>query len=285
MGYILLGHGGLELDGGFPEGMGTVAIPAGTTLQCYSDTGQALVYGAKQLDVWEHLATPWPPMDSTNVTYNLTLSSAKELWDEELKNNPSFAGHTLIRAGVDGVPDPIRLCNGTPQTCPTDPRQVAAGRTHTCDGILGTYKGELYWVACTSVEGGDDAVITAARGGTQEDVGLGLNPDQEHDAFSDDGLLEYDVAAADARNQAVLKALDDGEETYFLQGGPVVLIGDGHDNAAIRALYVQDYEQGSIRITKGGMLSSGKLIVTGCPDEAAFEEAIGRISDKSVEFE
>jgi hypothetical protein len=64
-----------------------------------------------------------------------------------------------------------------------------------------------------------------------------------------------------------------------------VLIGDGHDNAAIRALYVQEYEQGSIRITKGGMLSSGKLTVTGCPDEPTFEAAVARISEKSVEFE
>ena len=285
MGYVLLGHGGLELRGGYPDGMGTVAIPSGTTLQCYSDTGQTLVYGAKRLDVWEHLDTPWPPMDSTNVTYNLSLSSAKELWDEELKNNPSFAGHTLIRAGVDGVPDPILLCNGTPTTCPTDPRQVAAGWTHNCDGILGTYKGDLYWVACTVVGGGDEALLTEARGGTQRDVGLGMDPDDEHDAYSRENLLEYDVAAADARNQAVLKALDDGEETYFLQGGSIVLIGDGHDNAAIRALYVQNYVQGSLRIKKGGMLSSGKLIVSGCPDEATFEEAIGRISDKTVEFE
>jgi hypothetical protein len=287
MGYILLGHGGLDLDAGaIPEGMGTVAIPAGTTLQFYSETGQALVYGNKELDLWAQLQTPWPALDSTRVTYNLTLSSAKELWDDELKNHPSFAGNTLIRAGVDGVPDPIKLCNGTVDTCPTDPRQVLAGKTHTCDDVLGTYKGDLYWLACTSIENSAEGeqLATTARGGTQGDVNLGANPDEAHDT-SVAVVLPFDGAAADSRNQAVLKALDDGDETYFLQGGPIVLIGDGHAVAAIQALYLQEYAQGTVRIKKGGMMSSGKLKVSGCPDEAVFEAAVGRISDKSVEFE
>src|SRR5690242_13861882 len=126
MGYVLLGHGGLDIESGvIPDGMEYVAIPAGTTIQFYSDTGQALAYASKQLDVFAVMNKPWPALDSSRVTYNLSLHSAKELWKEELKNNPSFGGHTLIRAGVDGA-DPMLMCTGTPATCPTDPRQIKA---------------------------------------------------------------------------------------------------------------------------------------------------------------
>src|SRR6185295_19914221 len=101
MGYVLLGHGGLDVESGtMPDDMEWVAIPQGTTIQFYSDAGQTLVYGSQELDFFATLTKPWGALDSTNVTYNLTLHSAKELWGEELKNNPSFGGHTLIRAGV-----------------------------------------------------------------------------------------------------------------------------------------------------------------------------------------
>ena len=43
MGIALLGHGELQLEAaGYAEGMGVVAIGAGTTLQAYTDTGQAV---------------------------------------------------------------------------------------------------------------------------------------------------------------------------------------------------------------------------------------------------
>jgi hypothetical protein len=176
MGYVLLGHGGLDVESGtMPADMEWVAIPSGTTLQFYSDTGQTLAYASKQLDLFESMTQPWDALDSTKVTYNLTLHSAKELWPEELKNNPGFAGHTLIRAGVD-EPDPIRLCTGTRATCPTDPRQVASGATHTCSGILGKYAGEIHWLACTVVSG-DQTAVTAARGDAPPDALLGTDPD------------------------------------------------------------------------------------------------------------
>lgn len=179
MGYILLGHGDLNLDASAVQGgMEYVAIPQGTTIQFYADTGQGLVYGSDDLDVWSQLNTPWPALDSTNVTYNLTLYSAHELWADELKNSPDFSGHTLLRAGVD-LPDPTLLCNGTPETCPTDPRQVATGATHTCSGILGLYSGELFWLACTSVKGPAEAqgVVQDALDGRSGQVIIGQDPD------------------------------------------------------------------------------------------------------------
>jgi hypothetical protein len=252
------------------------------------------MYGSADLDVFAALQNPWPPLDSTRVTYNLALTSARELWGEELKNNPSFGGHTLIRAGIDG-PDPMVLCNGTRATCPTDPRQVAQGATHTCTGILATYTGDLFWLACTVVQGTAEqtGLADTARGASPEDVVVGQDPDAAQDYDADPAVRPptsvvpavFDSAAADARNHDVLKALGDGDETHFFQGGGAVLIGDGHSHEALAYLAEHGYGEGTVRITKGGVFSSGKLTVKDSPDQAAFEGAVARISDKDVEFE
>lgn len=150
MGYILLGHGGLDIEPLVtPADMEFVAIPEGTTLQFYADAGQGLLYGSRHLDIWDQLQTPWPALDSTRVTYNLALHHARELLPEDLWDDPQLRGHTLVRPGVDGAADPLRMCTGTAKSCPTEPRAVAAGETHTCDGVLATYHGDLHWLACT----------------------------------------------------------------------------------------------------------------------------------------
>jgi hypothetical protein len=248
MGYILLGHGGLDVDRKRldPE-MEFVAIPAGTTLQFYTDAGQGLVYGARHLDLWEQMQAPWPALDSTRVTYNLTLYSARELWDEELKNNPSFGGHTLVRAGVDGVPDPIRMCTGTRKTCPTDPRQIAGGWKHGCDGILGTYAGDLYWLACSVFENAD-------------------------------------IASVNGDN---VKAVDDGDELPCQVGGFVLLIGDGHDTEhSAYARFQEDQVAGTVTVHKGGFTDPGSLEFKGIPPskEGVVESAVSRFSKKEARF-
>jgi hypothetical protein len=200
MGYVFLGHGALDVDSSvIPQDMEWVAVPQGTTIQFYSDTGQTLMYGSSDLDVWNQLTRQLDPVDPSHVTYNLALSSAKELWAEELKNSPDFAGHTLIRAGVDGVPDPILMCTGhsgkdpddptklEDGACPTDPRQVAAGAKHVCNGILGKYSGEMFWMACTEVVNAgpkEQAAVDTARGAAPKQVVVGQNPDdpQDYDA-------------------------------------------------------------------------------------------------------
>jgi hypothetical protein len=150
MGYILLGHGGLDVDPRVtPADMEFVAIPEGTTIWFYADAGQGLLYGSRHLDIWDQLQAPWPTLDHTRVTYNLVLHHATELLPYNLQGDPQFHGHTVVRPGVDGAPDPLRMCTGDRDSCPTDPRAVAAGDTHTCGGVLGTYTGDLHWVACT----------------------------------------------------------------------------------------------------------------------------------------
>jgi hypothetical protein len=280
MGYIFLGHGWLEAQAGtIPAGMEIVAIPEGTTIQFYADSGQGLVYGSGELDIWEQLQAPWAPLDSTNVTYNLALGNAAELWADELQNDPGFGGHTLIRAGVDGVPDPILMCTGSPDTCPTDPRAVAAGATHTCDGILGTYSGDLYWLACTSFSGVSKDLETAALGGRSTDVVMGANPDWVPD--------DSDLDAIAAINRENVKATGDEESIDFVIGGWVMLIGDGHTEGYVDyASFQNDVARGSLTVNKGGAFSAGSLDVTGVPPakQGVVEAAIARFSDKTVNF-
>ncbi len=280
MGYIFLGHGALDVQSGtIPEGMEILAIPQGTTIQFYADSGQGLVYGSGDLDVWEQLQAPWPALDSSNVTYNLSLFSATELWANELKNNPSFGGHTLIRAGVDGVPDPILMCTGSVDTCPTDPRAVATGATHTCDGILGTYSGDLYWLACTSFSGVSKDLETAALGGRSTDVAMGANPDW----VPDDS--DFDTIAAINRDN--VKATADEDSIDFVVGGWVMLIGDGHAEGYVDYAYFQsDAARGQLTVNKGGAFSAGSLDVTGVPPakQGVVESAVARFSDKTVNF-
>lgn len=200
MGYALLGHGGLELAGSFQDGMEMVAIDAGTTLQVYTDAGQSLLMNENDYkNFFSKVQAPWPAMDSTNVTLNLELTG-NDLNNKLDREHAGFfvqalAPHTPLMAGKE-LPDPALLCTGDKTTCPTDPRMITGevdGPTaHTCDGILGKYKGELFWMACTVVytdPDEDDAaalaatkkevskIVDAARGSAPASAKVGYNPD------------------------------------------------------------------------------------------------------------
>lgn len=149
MGYLILGRGVLDVDPATTrDDMEFVAIPAGTTIRFYADTGQGLDLAAGEVDLWEQLERPWPLLDATRVTYNLCLFSAPGLSEVDPCCHPEFAPHTLVRAAAGGMPNPLRMCSGTRETCPTRPGQVASGARHDCTGILGVCSGDLYWVAC-----------------------------------------------------------------------------------------------------------------------------------------
>jgi hypothetical protein len=279
MGYILLGHGGLDVDPKVTsKEMEFVAIPRGTTLQFYADAGQGLVYGGGDLDIWEQLQAPWPALDSSRVTYNLCLYNAQELWDEELKNDPQFGGHTLIRAGV-GVPDPLRMCSGTKATCPTDPRDVARGAAHRCDGILGTYTGDLYWLACTSFLNADKRVTDPAMGAAATGVVLGSDPDWLPEDRDYDAIAEV--------NRRNIKSTEDDEALDFVCGGFVFLVGNGHDEAYDNyARYQKDTVEGKVTVHKGSGFNAGSLEVNNVPPskQGVVEAAVERFSDKKVVF-
>jgi hypothetical protein len=296
----MLGHGALNVDPSVtsPE-MEWVAVPTGTTIQFYADTGQGLWYGSAHLDVFSQLTAHLDPVDSAHVTYNLSLYSAKELWDEELKNNPDFGGHTLIRAGVDGVPDPVRMCTGTRATCPTDPRQVAAGATHKCEGILAKYPGEIFWLACTSLykaKPETKKIAEAALDSGDTRVMLGQDPDKPFQANMPLPPKEakltrdkIDMTVVDNWNQRILKDLTEGGSKDFFQLGDLVIVDLGDPGAGqpyVPWIQAQDgVEKGRITMTaKGGAFSAGTVTASGGGDQSLLTTAIKRISNKKVEF-
>jgi hypothetical protein len=279
MGYILLGHGGLDVDPSVTAAdMEFVAIPSGTTIQFYADAGQGLRYGSRALDLWEQLSAPWPALDSSRVTYNLCLYSAKELWDDELQNNPQFGGHTLVRAGVDGYADPLRMCTGTKATCPTDPRDIAGGATHHCDGILGTLAGDLYWVACTSFENVNADLEAAALGDEPDSRYLNLDTAWVPDDAS--------LAAIAEVNRENIKALGDDGTVGYAVGGYVLLIGDGHEGPFSRYVHAQDdLVEGQVSVRRS-RFGADQLEFQGAPPHkhAMLESAVAAFSDNDVTF-
>ena len=183
MGYVIFGHG--ALDPTSAADMEWVALAEGTTLQFYADAGQTLMQNDQTTVDFGTLDQPWPPIDSTGVTYNLRLEPFSDVQRGFLlSKHPDFGGHTLLVVGQNLDCDP-QLCSGDSSMCPSDPRmitgEVEGPKQHGCNGVLAKYAGEdLHWLACTAIQGFDDqtqAAVTAARGDAPSDVALGVDPD------------------------------------------------------------------------------------------------------------
>lgn len=87
-------------------------------------------------------------------------------------------------------------------------------------------------------------------------------------------------------NRANVKATDDGDDVVVKAGGLLVLIGSGHSaDAQAYVVRQNDFEDGRITVTKGGVFSKGKLAVKGISaKQDLVETALGEISDKTVSF-
>ncbi|MFF4369357.1 hypothetical protein [Streptomyces sp. NPDC001594] len=277
MGYILLGHGSLDLDPErTPPGTEIVGIPQGTRIQFYTDVGQGLVFDATELGVWDRLTSPWPPLDCSNVTYNLTLDSARRLEAAALRHGPLLGGHQLVRAGLDGFPDPLLLCTGTPRTCPTDTRQAAAGARHRCDGALGRLQGhDLHWLACALVEPAGQEPVDTVTAGLSDAVLLGEDPYWVPDAS--------DHAAIERVNRANAEAAGDGETLPYLVGGSTLLIGEGHTRKhEMYARHQGDSAAGWCDVYRGGETSAVGLFhmwTVPLHHRPLVEECLKRLSD------
>ncbi|MFF4704560.1 hypothetical protein ACWC4D_40460 [Streptomyces sp. NPDC001288] len=293
MSYILLGHGSIDLEPGFvASGMETVAIPQGTTLQVYSDAGQTLLYGADELDRWERLQAPWGPLDSSNVTYNLVLQNDEGSWEHDLANDPRFGGNTLVRPGREGVPDPIRLCHGTPDTCPTRPEQVAGGMTHTCDGILGTLQGDLYWLACTGfvgLEGANLESVNAVIGGHTRSVTMGEDPDWVPTEADQRVIATNNFTNINNRNLSSVGYARNNDSHPFWLGGFAFVIGPFkfHDRRHYDYARYQreDSFEGTVTVhTERGKIK--RLSVSGAPlhKQDIVRASVSLIDDIEVVF-
>lgn len=147
MGIIVLGRGDF-----FPPHLAEpvserVTIPQGATFHFLSDYGDGLRLGPSSFPVWEHLCHAQQPHPAGGLLTNLTVHHDAALADRSLPDHPDFRGFTLVRPGVDGCPEPLRLCTCTPGEQPKDPDS-----RHTCDGLLGRedVRGDVFWVAGSS---------------------------------------------------------------------------------------------------------------------------------------
>ncbi|MFF4934581.1 putative adhesin [Streptomyces griseofuscus] len=276
MGYVLIGHAALFTDYRAPT-MEIVAVPGGTTLQFYADAGQGLAYGPEHLDQWDQLHSPWPPLTCGHVTYNYTLRPPTP---GLLGNDPQLGGHTLVAPGVGGMPEEMRMCTGTRNSCPTDPRWTEAGAVHRCDGVLGMFQGDLHWLACGGFVGADPIAANAVNVGLSKSVVLGSDPDWVP--------VEADQWSVAAVNLSNVKHAEDGDALRFVLGGFMLLIGEGHDTQY--ATYVEaagrDRFRGEVRVCKGNWHHPGTLEFWGVPPqkEALVERAVALFSEKRVFF-
>lgn len=96
-------------------------------------------------------------------------------------------------------------------------------------------------------------------------------------------------AAIERRNQANLKAVDNGASVTYLfamhRGQPLILIGSGHDPAAVETVTNGAHFDGVIAVRKGRLGDPGQLRVTGCRGRRnEFETALARFTKKDVVF-
>ena len=97
-----------------------------------------------------------------------------------------------------------------------------------------------------------------------------------------------DQAEVDTSNQAALKALDKGGTVSFLMLDNLVLIGGNQRLEYVEFAEKEGGHKGTLKMkSKGGAFSAGELVVQredwiGSAARAALEDAIGRISKKTV---
>ncbi|MEV6681945.1 putative adhesin [Streptomyces erythrochromogenes] len=285
MGYLLMGHGGFDADPVLtPSATAIVGIPEGVTLQFYADAGQMLAYpmGADDVrDIWNRAQRPWDPLDHTNLVYNLTLNSAFQEWSSGFLNAGTCEGHTLIRPGVE-VADPVRLCHGTPETCPTSLKEVARRKPHACDGILGLYGGEMHWLACTAftwVGASEADTVAAATTGRQKSVRLGgLHPD-----WTPPADWTPDLDSIPTAHRTALDGAADGARAMWSMGGGLFLVNVAHDPLLVAYVSCQDdYAFGYLTVRRtGGPGNAAHIAVQGVP-AAARDLVLAAVAEAST---
>ncbi len=88
------------------------------------------------------------------------------------------------------------------------------------------------------------------------------------------------------KNRDALKAAADGGTVLLRAGGLLVLMGDDQfTDAQVYVVRQEDFEEGSITVTKGGAFSKGGLRVAGISaKQDLVRSAAQEVSDKKVSF-
>jgi hypothetical protein len=290
--YVILGHGGFNPDSG--SYLKEILVPQDTKLKFFSEAGSALTLPAVsrggELDsdyahvapAWQQLKEAQPELGATKVTYNFTLYPDDNEEERTAAKAADWNGAELIMIESGTT----YLCTGTAETCPTPALLTSTDEEvlkperwlHKCDGILGKFGGnnnEIHWVACTSFEVPTPQLPTEMTKDT-DGPGWGTNwvPDEEA------------IRKTVELNKVTVKDSDNKDQIAVSAGGLLVLIGDDHPTEYEEYVKRQDnFEQGVIKVTKGGVFSKGTLDVKGISaNKAKVEEAIGEFSEKKVTF-
>jgi hypothetical protein len=127
--HVVIGHGGFNPESGSypPE----ILVGEGTTLQFFSEAGQALVlptakgdYG-KVADMWEQVAAEGAPIKGKGVAYNYKLTPDRTEKHRESAEAADWGSGTEVYYLKKGAE---YLCEGSSSTCPTPVLNVAASR-------------------------------------------------------------------------------------------------------------------------------------------------------------
>jgi hypothetical protein len=163
---------------------------------------------------------------------------------------------------------------------------------HHCEGILGPKWGQgkqLYWVSCAGFAAHPDDVddIFGAESGGEVPGVIGTDTAGPGSAAATWTPDDANLDSVTAKNRDNVKAAGDNEVVSVLSGGTLTLIGLGHGARELSYVRRQaDFEEGSLKVKKGGAFSKGKVSVMGISGKQTLVKTmVESFSDKSVEFE
>ncbi|RSS76716.1 hypothetical protein [Streptomyces sp. WAC06614] len=314
MGFLLLGLGDFQSDGTASE-REALMVPQGVTISPCAVRNGALQYGSPTISIWDQLVEEegiGVLQSGDELRSHLMLHGCPELDSQELLDAiaADFYGYELIRPGRDGYPDPIALCTGCPETCPTTPEEVGAGKQHLCNGLLGGFGGrvavqgeQIVWVACL-------ALTTEAEGSSSEASGAWSSASAEgwssrseetegepepapaparRDAEAELAVLRESVRStaslqrkATEHNRRILRSHHPGRTLYYVVGGGMFLIDSHPDFRNQNADYVEWVNADRSRIT--GRLRVGDLTWLIVIDEEVPGDVQGMVREAIKDF-
>ncbi len=159
---------------------------------------------------------------------------------------------------------------------------------HKCEGILGPKWGQgkqMYWVSCSGFAVDEDTIediFGEDSGGEMPSVVGTDTHGPGADWTPNDAALDQ-VTNLNSNN---VKAAGDGEVVSVLSGGTLTLVGLNHEVGPLSYVRRQaDFEEGSLKVKKGGAFSKGSVSVTGISGKKDLVKMmIESFSDKSVDF-
>ena len=96
-------------------------------------------------------------------------------------------------------------------------------------------------------------------------------------------FADIDYSAITRQNKQNLDATKDGGKVRFLHLADLILIGDGHDPAAVKRVKENRYTSAEITVTKGKGLDPGTLTVSGARVGSwQLEQEVRKFSKKKI---